>query len=54
MKTEYLKPAMDVVTFDTTTVMMADSADTGMDENPDIPDARGRRGTWGNLWRGEE
>ena len=54
MKKDYLKPEVEVIAVEVNTVMMAESADTGMGDTPSTPDARGRRGKWGNLWSTED
>lgn len=53
MKQTYIKPSTEIIELDTNTLMMADSAntvDTELGGTPSHPDARGRRGSWGNLW----
>lgn len=50
MKQIYEKPSVEIVELDTNTVMMADSVSTELGDTPSTPDARNRRGTWGNLW----
>ena len=57
MKKNYLKPEVKVLEMEANTTMMTGSdglVDTGMGETPSRPDVRGRRGTWGNLWRTED
>ena len=51
MKKDYLKPEIVALDIEVSTVMMAESANTGMDETPARPDARERRGEWGDLWQ---
>lgn len=51
MKKDYLKPEIEVLDIEVSTVMMIGSIiDSEMGDEPSIPDARRRRGTWGNLW----
>ena len=51
MKKEYIKPSTEEIVCDANTVMMAESSvDTGVEETPSHPDAKGRRGSWGDLW----
>ena len=50
MKQVYIKPQIKVLCLEENTIMMSGSVGLGMDETPSIPDARGRRGKWGNLW----
>ena len=53
MKKEYVKPEIEVIDLDVSTVLMSqsqDKVDTGLGNTPSDPDATGRRGTWGNLW----
>lgn len=51
MKNYYLKPEVEVLNIEMSSVMMVGSiVDTEMGETPSIPDANKRRGTWGNFW----
>lgn len=50
MKEDYLKPEILEIEMVTAEMVLGGSADTGLDETPDIPDTNKRRGTWGNLW----
>ena len=53
MKKEYVKPEIEVIDLEASTVLMSlsqDKVDTGFGDTPSDPDAPGRRGTWGNLW----
>ena len=51
MKNVYLKPDTKVIDIEFNTIIMAASTvDTGMSNTPVRPDARERRGEWGDLW----
>lgn len=51
MKNDYLKPEMEVLEIEVSTMMMTGSIiDTEMGDEPSVPDANGRRGSWGNRW----
>lgn len=51
MKKDYLKPEIEVLDIEVSTVMMTGSIiDTEMGTEPSVPDANRRRGTWGNRW----
>ena len=53
MKQEYVRPEIEVVDLEVSTMLMAlskDKVDTGFGDTPSEPDANRRRGTWGNLW----
>lgn len=53
MKKIYEKPSVEMVELDANTVMMADSVNTEVGDIPSTPDARNRRGSWGDLWNEE-
>ena len=51
MKKDYLKPEIEVLDIEVSTVMMTGSIiDTEMGDEPSVPDAPIRRGSWGNRW----
>ena len=51
MKKDYLKPEIEVLDIEVSTVMMIGSIiDTKMGDKPSVPDAPIRRDSWGNLW----
>ena len=41
---------MEEVIYEVSTVMMAESVNTGLNPTPGRPDANGHRGSWGNIW----
>lgn len=61
MKQQYVKPAIESIEVQHEALMMTVSGEqdnvgtgngTAGDETPGL--SRGRRGSWGNLWAGEE
>lgn len=50
-KQEYIKPECEVIELEYIASMMAESTSIGFNPNPAEPDAPGRRGEWGNLWK---
>ncbi|MBR6602329.1 MAG: hypothetical protein IKK87_10915 [Bacteroidaceae bacterium] len=57
-KNAYIAPAMEETNIETVEMMATSSADTFFISDDITEDdarmGRGRRGSWGNLWNGEE
>ena len=57
-KNAYMAPAMEETNIETVEMMATSSADTFFISDDITEDdakmGRGRRGSWGNLWNGEE
>ena len=51
MRNNYLKPEIEVINIEVSTMMMTGSiVDTEMGNTPSTPDAPIRRGSWGSRW----
>lgn len=51
MKRKYISPELEVFIIESESSMMAESVYIEIEEEePAIPDAPPRRGTWGDLW----
>jgi len=53
MKLAYVRPSAELIEIEVDS-MLAISIKVEGDEEPDEELSRGRRGSWGNLWSGEE
>lgn len=55
MKKEYIKPEMELTLIEAEEMIASSLVKGGQYEEGDgDPLSRGRRGSWGNLWEGEE
>lgn len=54
MKKVYITPEMDVEELAVEQMMASSFGDPEAASSDDVVGARSRRGTWGNLWVGEE
>jgi hypothetical protein len=51
MKRKYIAPELEVFIIESGSSMMAESVYIEIEEEePAVPDATARRGTWGDLW----
>ncbi len=50
MKTNYIKPDLEVVDAEMAQMIAASQIEIGESKKEGTTDVNGRRGTWGNLW----
>ena len=53
-KQPYTPPAMSVIEIETESMMLAMSGTTSDSDDSEFGASAQRRGTWGNLWGGQE